>query len=165
VPEIPRSKIGAILAELCRCQVDFIVVGGVAAVLEGVPVNTFDLDVVHSRKPDNVDRLLTALDFLEAVYRMRAELLLRPDASHLQSAGHQLLKTRFGPLDVLGEIGRSRGYDELLPHIEDMELSAGLHVRVLNLETLIAVKEEIAGAKDLAVLPVMRRTLEEKQRP
>jgi len=45
-----------------------------------------------------------------------------------------------------------------------MELSAGLHVRVLNLEMLIAVKEEIAGEKDLAVLPVMRRMLEEKQR-
>ena len=51
-----------------------------------------------------------------------------------------------------------------MAHTGEMELSAGLHVRVLNLETLIAVKEEIAGEKDLAVLPVMRRMLEEKQR-
>ncbi|MGA2593276.1 MAG: hypothetical protein ABSH32_25450 [Bryobacteraceae bacterium] len=29
--------------------------------LEGVPVNTFDLDIVDSREPDNIRRLLTSL--------------------------------------------------------------------------------------------------------
>jgi hypothetical protein len=43
-------------------------------------------------------------------------------------------------------------------------VAEGLRVRVLNLETPIAVKEEAAGARDLAVLPIMRRTLEEKRR-
>jgi hypothetical protein len=33
-----------------------------------------------------------------------------------------------------------------------------------NLETLIAIKEELAGEKDLAVLPTLRRTLEEKKK-
>jgi hypothetical protein len=37
-------------------------------------------------------------------------------------------------------------------------------VLVLDLETLIAVKEEVVGERDLAVLPIMRRTLEEKRR-
>jgi hypothetical protein len=40
--------------------VDFIVVGGVAAVLRGAPVSTFDLDVVHSTAPENIGRLLAA---------------------------------------------------------------------------------------------------------
>lgn len=31
--------------------VDFIVVGGVAAVLGGAPISTFDLDIVHARDP------------------------------------------------------------------------------------------------------------------
>jgi hypothetical protein len=138
------------------------VVGGVAAVLEGVPVNTFDLDVVHSREPDNIGRLLRALDSLDATYRTRPEL--KPDESHLASPGHQLLTTRFGPLDILGMIGRSRCYDDLLPHTHELEVGEGLRVRVLNLETLIAVKEEVGGERDLAVLPIMRRTLEEKRR-
>ncbi len=38
-------------------SVDFIVVGGISAVLNGAPVNTFDLDIVHSRDPANVARL------------------------------------------------------------------------------------------------------------
>jgi len=131
-------------------------------VLEGVPVHTFDLDVVHSREPGNIGRLLAALESLEAAYRARPEL--RPDVSHLASPGHQLLMTRFGPLDVLGMIGRSRTYDDLLPHTHELEVGEGLRVRVLNLETLIAVKEEVAGERDLAMLPIMRRTLEEKRR-
>ena len=89
---------------------------------------------------------------------------MKPDASHLASPGHQLLMTRFGPLDFLGAIGHARGYNDLLPHTNELEVGAGLRVRVLNLETLIAVKEEVGGEKDLAVLPIMRRTLEEKRR-
>jgi hypothetical protein len=164
VPGILRSRVGAILQEFRDRGVDFILVGGVAAVLEGVAVNTFDLDIVHARNPDNITRLLGALESLEATYRTRPQLAPKPDASHLASPGHQLLMTCFGPLDVLGVIGRSRGYDDLLPHTNELEVGDGLRVRVLNLETLIAVKEEVAGEKDLAVLPMMRRTLEEKRR-
>jgi hypothetical protein len=164
VPGTAKREFGAILIELRRHQVDFIVVGGIAAGLEGVPGNTIDLDVVHSRVPDNIARLLVALDSLEATYRTRPELALKPDASHRASPGHQLLMTRFGPLDVLGMIGRSRSYDDLLPHAHEVEVGEELRVRVLNLETLIAVKEEVAGERDLAVLPIMRRTLEEKRR-
>jgi hypothetical protein len=38
------------------------------------------------------------------------------------------------------------------------------NIRVLDLETLIAVKEELAGEKDRAALPILRRTLEEKRK-
>ncbi|MGA3043113.1 MAG: hypothetical protein ABSF54_20235 [Bryobacteraceae bacterium] len=164
MPGTAKPEFAAILIELRRHQVDFIVVGGIAAWLEGVPANTIDLDIVHSREPDNIGRLLSALDSLRAIYRTRPELALKPDASHLASAGHQLLMTRFGPLDILGMIGRSRNYADLLPHAHELEVADGLRVRVLDLETLIAVKEEVAGERDLAVLPIMRRTLEEKRR-
>ena len=162
--ETPTHSFAAILRELRVHQVDFIVVGGVAAVLEGAPVNTFDLDVVHSREPGNIARLLAALESLGARYRTQPERRLKPDASHLTSPGHQLLITRFGPLDILGAIGRERVYDDLLSHTIEIEVGQDLRVRVLNLEMLIAVKEEVAGEKDLAVLPVLRRTLEQKRR-
>ena len=51
-----------------------------------------------------------------------------------------------------------------LPHADELAVREGLRVHVLNLETLIAVKEEVAGERDLAVLPIMRRTLAEKRR-
>lgn len=147
---MPKADFLAVLRTLAEQGVDFIVVGGVGAVLQGAPVSTFDLDVVHSREAGNIARLLSALESL--------------DASHLASPGHQLLMTRFGPLDLLGEIGKSRGYGDLAASTTEIDAGAGVKVRVLNLETLIAVKEETAGEKDMAMLPILRRTLQERQR-
>jgi hypothetical protein len=151
-----------ILKILTRHCVDFIVVGGVSAVLHGAPVTTFDLDVVHARNRENIARLLSALEELEAVYRVQPEQQLRPGESHLASPGHQLLLTRFGPLDVLGMIGKSRTWEDLRPHTRTMEIEPGAEVRVLDLETLIAVKEELGFPKDAAMLPVLRQTLKQR---
>jgi hypothetical protein len=159
---MPAPDFLPILRAMVDQGVDCIVVGGVAAVLEGAPIMTLDLDLLHSRDPANIGRLLSALDSLHARYRTRPERQLKPQASHLMSAGHQLLTTRFGPLDLLGSIGRSHTYEDLLP--DSIEVNAGVRVRVLKLERQIAIKEETAGEKDLAVLPVLRRTLEEKKR-
>jgi hypothetical protein len=140
------------------------VVGGLAAVLNGAPVNTFDIDLVHSRNDTNIARLLEVLEELDAVYRIQPERRIRPSASHLTSAGHQNLLTRFGWLDLLGTIGRSLSYEDLLPHSVEMDVGEGIVVKVLDLETLIAIKEDLGGEKDRAVLPVLRRTLEEKRK-
>jgi hypothetical protein len=141
--------------------VEFLIVGGVAAVLQGAPINTFDLDVVHSTDPANVSRALAALQELDAIYRAQPDLRLRPAASHLSSAGHQLLITRLGPLDLLGSIGKGRTYPDLLTHTTEMKVGPSLSIRVLDLETQIVVKEEVGGEKDQAALPILRRTLEE----
>ena len=161
---MPTSRFESVLRTLADHRVDFIVVGGVATVLQGAPISTFDVDVVHSTAPENVVRLSAALAELDAYYRFQPERRLRPDATHLSSPGPQLLMTRFGPLDLLGAIGRGRTFSDLLTHTDELELSGALRVRVLVLETLIAVKEETGGEKDLAVLPVMRKTLEEFRR-
>jgi hypothetical protein len=139
------------------------VVGGVSAVLQGAPVNTFDLDIVHARNPENIERLLGALEDLDAVYRIQPERRLRPGASHLKGLGHQLLLTKFGPLDVLGAIGQSRSWEDLRDRTETLELEPGVAVRILDLKMVIEIKEELGFPKDLAVLPVLRQTLLERQ--
>jgi hypothetical protein len=154
----------AILKNLAEHSVDFIVVGGVGAVLQGAPIATFDLDVVHSREPLNITKLLSALDSLDAHYREPAGRNIRPNRSHLSSPGHHLLMTRFGPLDLLGVIGSKRDYPNLLPESAVVEISEGLKMRVLSLSAIIKSKEEAGGLKDQAVLPTLRRTLEEKSK-
>ena len=129
--------------------------------LHGAPVTTFDLDVVHARNRENIARLLSALEELEAVYRVQPERQLRPDESYLAGPGHQLLLTKFGPLDVLGMIGKSRTWEDLRGHSRTMEMEPGVVLRVLDLETLIAVKEELGFPKDTAILPVLRQALKE----
>ena len=161
---MPERKLVATLRALHLGGVEFIVVGGCAAVLNGAPVNTFDVDVVHSREPANVSRLLAVLESIDAEFRIQPERRLKPTASHLASAGHLNLLTRYGPLDLLGKIGRDLGYHDLLPHSVEMDVGDGIGVRVLDLETLIAIKEELAGEKDRAVLPILRRTLQERRK-
>jgi len=153
-----------ILRVLIRHEVDFIVVGGVSAVLQGAPISTFDLDIVHSRTPENIGRLATALAAIDAHSRVHTARRVSPGLSHLTSPGHQLLMTSFGPLDVLGEIGTGRDYAKILDHSITLEVAAGIVLRVLDLPTLILAKEERGDEKDLAVLPILRRLLEEQQR-
>src|ERR1019366_4096146 len=162
---MPDSNFLTALRALHEGGVEVVVVGGLAAVLNGAPGNTFDFDIVSPRDEANVARLLRVLDALDAIYRMQPDRRLKPDASHLSSPGHHNLITNCGPLDVLGTIGGGLGYEDLLPHTSEMETGGGVRVRVLNLSTIVALKEELAGEKALAVLPILRRTLEQKQRP
>jgi hypothetical protein len=122
------------------------------------------LPLVHSRESENIQRLLSALDSLEAIYRARPARRIIPTAAHLSSPRHQLLLTRFGPLDLLGMIGAGRGYEELLAETVEMKVDDELRIRVLDLKTLIQTKEETGGEKDTAVLPILRQTLNEKSR-
>jgi hypothetical protein len=156
----PAPDFFEILRCLCLYKVDFIVVGGVSAVLSGAPLNTFDIDIVHSREPANIDCLQRALHDLCAIYRFQPERRPGPAVRHVVSADHQLLMTKFGPLDVLGTIGRSRSYADLMPGSVQVELEPGLTIYILGLETQILVKEEVGAPKDLAVLPLLRRTLQ-----
>lgn len=150
-----------ILQCLLARNVDFIVVGNVSAVLQGAPITTMDLDLVHARDEGNVTRLLEALDELDAYYRERKDKKIRPTRSHVTTAGHHLLMTAFGPLDLLGTIGSDEDYAALLPCTTQKRLDANLTVHVLTLEKLIQLKEGAGRPKDLAVLPVLKQVLKE----
>jgi predicted nucleotidyltransferase len=161
---VPSPDFLALLKALVEHKVDFIIVGGVSAVLHGAPVTTFDLDLLHSRSPENIERLLAALKELVAFYRGLGERKIEPNIDQLASSGHQLLMTRFGPLDLLGTIGKGGlSYTDLLPHTKEMHVT-GMTLRVLDLDTLIKIKEELGQEKDNAVVPTLRRTLEEKKK-
>lgn len=158
-----RPEFATILDVLSQHGVSFIVVGGVAAVLSGAPVNTLDTDVLLERSPENLERLLAALVELDAIYRDPAHRRIGPTVERLKGLGQQQLITRFGPLDVLGTIGNQRTYDELRSRTIEMPLR-GRVVRVLELGAVIESKEEANRPKDLAVLPVLRETLAARRR-
>ncbi|MFB3923930.1 MAG: hypothetical protein ACE145_19585 [Terriglobia bacterium] len=143
---------------------DFIVVGGVAGAAHGGNISTFDLDIVHSREAGNLERLMKALRVLDARYRTPGHKDLQPTHWHLASPGHQLLMTTFGPLDVLGAVGKEHEYDDLLAESIEMDIGESAKVRVLDLEALIRIKGETAKEKDMAQLAILRRLLEEKSR-
>src|SRR4026207_1725579 len=125
VPGTLRPDFLPILRTLSEHRVDFILVGGVAAVVQGAPIMTFDVDVLYSTEADNLVRLLAAVDALDGFYRLQPERRLEPQISHLAAAGHQLLMTRFGPLDLLGHVGSARTYQGMLPHTAQINVGEG----------------------------------------
>ena len=137
--------------------VEYVVVGGVAAVLQGAPVTTFDIDTLVRIDAANVDRLIAALRVLEARYREHAGSI-RPSREDILAGGHLLLMTDSGPLDVLGFIGQRRRYEDLAATIETLDID-GLAVPVLGLEALIAEKRALGRDKDLAVIRMLEAVL------
>lgn len=147
---------------LAKHEVEFIIVGGMAAVLRGTPVNTFDLDVVYERSTANIARLLQALDELQAIVRDDPRRL-QLNESHLQSPGHKLMETNQGPLDLLGTIEETTGFPELVADSDWIDLGV-TRARVLSLERLIEIKKRLGRPKDQAMLPLLLATLDETNR-
>ena len=160
-----KAALRKTLRLLCDAKVDFILVGGLSAVVRGLPVNTYDVDIVHSQTPDNIERILPVLEELDAVFRIQPDRRLRPNTSHLSGKGHLNLITTNGPLDVLCTIGHDLTYQDLIPDSEVLALSENLDVRVLTLEKLIELKEQLNGEKDRVMLPLLRRALRERRSP
>ena len=152
-----------ILKTLATARVEFVVIGGVGAVLQGAPLVTRDLDVVHERSLDNRRRLVRVLNELDACYRETLPQRFVPNVDDLASPLHHLLTTRFGDLDLLGTVS-GFDHDDLVVHAVTLDLERDVRVRVLTLKRIIDLKEMTGREKDLAQLPVLRRTLEEHRK-
>lgn len=147
-----ETDAGALLAALVGGGVEFIVVGGAAAVLHGASTATQDLDVVFRRSLDNAERLLTVLEELDARIRDATGRELRPSAELLNKGRQILLSTRLGPLDCLGELHDGRDYEAIASQTVSMS-DGKLRFDVIDLETLVEIKRSTGRARDRAVLP------------
>ena len=136
--------------------VEYVVVGGVAAVLQGAPVTTFDIDALVKVDDANADRLLAAFQALEARYREHDAL--RPTRDDLLAGGHLLLMTNSGPLDILGFIGKGKRYEDFADAVSTIAVG-DLPVRVLGIEALIEEKKALGRDKDLAVVRLLEAVL------
>src|SRR4051812_40340609 len=102
-------------------DVDFILVDGVAAAVQGAPIMTQDVDILYRIEPSNLLRLEAALLALDAVARDDPRRL-RFGISHLETKGHKLTMTRAGALDVLGSINQEQLlFEDVLPHTDRMD--------------------------------------------
>ena len=151
-------NLGAILEGLVEAGVDFILVGGLAAVVQGAPVTTMDVDIVHSQSPENIARLLAFLKSIDAIHRRPDDKLIEPQKGDICGTGHALFTTRLGPIDVLAVIEEGRAYGDLLEHT----VAIGFRnrtIRVLDLKLLIQLKRASTDPKDKQRLPVLEETL------
>ncbi len=141
-----------LLRVLSDGNVEFIIVGGVAATVHGSSRLTSDLDIVYGRTRENLSRLVTALAPFQPYLRGAPPgLPFRFDAETLHLGLNFTLTTTLGPLDLLGEVTGGGGYDQLIGRTITVSLF-GIDCRCLDLETLIAVKRAAGRVKDLEAI-------------
>ena len=151
-------NLGAILEGLIEAGVDFILVGGLAAVVQGAPVTTMDVDIVHNQSPENIAKLLAFLKSIYAFHRRPDDKVIEPKEGDISGMGHALFTTRLGPLDVLAVIEERRAYGDLLEHTVEIGFR-NQTIRVLDLKMLIQLKRTSTDPKDMQRLPVLEETL------
>jgi hypothetical protein len=157
VSELEPERILAVLAEH---DVDFHVIGALAAWLQGNPTVTLDIDVMPRRDLDNADRLAAALRALGA--RRRGE----EKATELEGADFlgwqsQHFETDAGPIDVVPHASAIGGFEDVATVELDLD---GLSVRVLTLDEVIASKKSLGRPKDTAALPALYATREKRRK-
>lgn len=126
-----------IISALNRANVDYVIIGGVAATLLGCPEQTYDLDILYDSTSENRTRLLTALSEIEAEWD-------RPlNEKILQSQSVFSLNTKHGDLDIFTSVPGIPDYAAADSRAVIYHWS-GERAKALDLETLIAAKEAAA---------------------
>jgi hypothetical protein len=154
----------AILAALEDAGVKYVVIGGLAAILQGAPTLTQDLDICPARDVQNLERLAVALRAVSARIRTSDApdgIPFACDAEFFARVELVNLVTRYGELDVAFIPSGTTGYEELVIRARPLELSAHLAPPIAALEDIIRSKEAAGRPKDIAVLPTLRTLLAE----
>jgi hypothetical protein len=156
----PELKLQALLGRLGRAEVDFVVVGGVAVVLQGYGRATKDLDITYATGEDNLRRLGAVLVALHARLRGIAEHVpFVPDARTLARTRLLTLDTDDGSLDLLADPPGAPPYATLRARADRVDLD-GFVVAVAALDDLLAMKRAAGRPQDLVdidALEVARR--------
>lgn len=156
----PREILGA----LERQGVRYVLIGAAAARIAGAPIVTEDIDVTPAPNRENLERLAAALRELGARLRTSTDpegVPFPTDAEMLASAEMWTLTTSAGDLDIHFRPTGTRGYDDLRREASRERLARGLTVAVASLRDVIRSKEAAGRDKDIAQLPLLRRTLEQ----
>ena len=141
-----------ILAALVHHGVDFVVIGGIAAVLHGGELKTGDVDVVHAMGDENLRNLGAALEELDARSIQIPGLSTDHLARLLSGAVLWRWHTRFGDFDMMASAsGAPRGYEGLKPGAVSVNVD-DFDVLVAGVDDLIAMKRTTGRAKDVAKL-------------
>jgi hypothetical protein len=154
-----------ILAVLDRHQIQYVLIGGLAAILYGAPHVTTDVDIVPQEDRRNLERLSEALTELNARIRVSGEPEGVPfghDGASLGRVRIWNLVTDLGNLDITFVPSGTRGYEDLRRDLNTVTVR-GIDVPVASLADVIRSKEAADRERDRAILPVLRELLERQR--
>ena len=158
------SDLQRLLLRLSEAGIDFVLVGGYAAILHGSSALTRDIDVCAALTTENIEKLRDALRDAHPVHRLSVE---RPSFLDEPRPGvplnHLYLHTDLGTLDLLGSITGVGDFERVVRDAVEVELF-GHRIRAISLNDLITAKEALGRDKDLIVAKELRAIRETQNR-
>jgi hypothetical protein len=147
LPELYRPA--ALVSALVDGGVDFVIVGGVAVILQAMPRFTKDLDICYSTAQENLDALGSVLVTLKARLRgVSEEVSFVPNGRTLRQTQIVCLTTPEGDIDLLVAPDGAPPYKTLRRRADIMELS-GRRVRIASIEDMLAMKRAAGRPVDM----------------
>jgi hypothetical protein len=158
-----------ILKRLLDHKVDFVVIGGMAAVYHGSSVVTQDIDFCVPFDEDTMSRILNALRDIRPTFRQRPDRLpLWDDPARLARLNFLLVDTTDGAVDFLREVAGVGTFESVAAVSTLIEPEPGIAFRILNLDALIAAKRAAGRRKDIIAvhdLEALRKRINEQGLP
>ena len=137
----------AVLRALHEREVEYVLIGGVAAILQGSPLPTYDIDITPAPGARNRARLLAALEDLDATG------LTTTDGEPSDASFY----TPFGHIDVHHLPAGFTSYAELRRGGNPIQLEPDLTVQASSLRDIIRSR---LAAGDVRQLPALEAALE-----
>jgi hypothetical protein len=149
-----------LLERLIQHDVEFVLIGGYAAMMHGAPNATLNVEVCSPMHWENVEKIQAALADLDPVHRETPHIPFKVR----EGLKNCYLSTTLGKIDFLGLVSGVGDYSEAAAHSIEMELPIG-KLRVLDCESLIRAKLAAGREKDLLVVKQLRAMLESGNPP
>lgn len=135
------KKFLKVLEAIGREGVDYILIGGFAVIMHGMPRLTQDLDIFVKMTPGNIGKLRKALNSVfkdESINEITIEEL------------EQYSVIRYGSpdgfyIDIMARLGEAATYDDLEYEILEME---GVSIKIATPETLFNLKKDTVRPED-----------------
>lgn len=140
-----------LIGRLTEGNVDFVIIGGLAATIHGAAIPTRDLDIMYDRALDNLDRLSAVLDEMSVRLRGAEDLAVHVDARLLRNGDRFTFTSTLGDLDILATADGAPPYKELAERAARVEIGP-YRVAVASLDDLIAMKRAAGRPKDIPKL-------------
>src|SRR5258708_3616803 len=155
----------AILKALNDYDVDYIVIGGIAATIHGSDAITGDLDICYQRTKANMQRLASSLNVVHAkLTNFPEDLPFGLDGRSISNGDTFTFDTDYGRFDCLADPSGTTGFDDLRAAATSEDIGDGKTALVCSLSDLIRMKEAAGRIKDrlaLEQLYSLKRLLEE----
>jgi len=152
-----------IIERLIVADVDFVLVGGLAAVTHGSSMTTQDIDICCDFSSENLLRLQSALEGLNPIHRMTTNRLpLELTRANSGSLKNMYLDTDWGQLDCLGEVLGLGNFEQVKLQSETLELDGNV-CRILRIDALISAKKAMGRPKDIETIKQLEAIQREKR--